>query len=69
MNMGQVDFYTKVCTGALIGISILGVTCNVSYMVHRMYLGVGDLFWNILWYLVIASPFAAVLIHLLSLKA
>lgn len=69
MNMGQIDFYTKVCAGALIGISILGVTCNVSYMIHRMYLSVGDLFWNILWYLVIASPFVTLLIHLLSLKA
>ena len=69
MSMEQIDYYTKVCTGALIGISILGVTCNINYMIFRKYISIGDLFWNILWYLVIASPFAAVLIHLLNLKA
>lgn len=69
MNMGQIDFYTAVCAGGLLATCIIGIVCNVSYMVNRMYLSVGDLFLNILWYLAIASPFAAGLIYLLSLKA
>lgn len=69
MIRGPIDFYTAVCAGGLLVTCILGIVCNVTYMVNRMYLSVGDVLLNILWYLAIASPFAAVLIHLLSLQA